>query len=424
MLDNTGVSGLFTSSEGLKGDAVWGTRARWMALSGRVGDEDVVLLLLDHPKNPGYPTYWHARGYGLFAANPFGPKAFSNGKEAERPFSIAAGAAAVFRHRLADPAGPVLGGEGRGGLEGVRGRVREIGRRPWPSRPASSAAATSRTRTPAPRARRASGSPPSSVAIPPKAEALAARFGGRAFARYEDFLAHRPMDLVVIGSPSGVHAEQGIAAAERGLHVLVEKPIDVTTARGEALVAAAEKAGVKLGVLFQDRLKPDLVRLHDFVRGGGLGRVLLASARVKWHRPPEYYSASRWRGTKALDGGAALVNQGIHTVDLLVWLLGPVARVQALTATQLHSIEGEDVALALLRFASGAVATLEATTAAFPGYPRRVEISGTEGTVVVEGDHLVAADLRSPVAGLVTAGEEAPTARARPSCPTPRPTAA
>jgi len=240
---------------------------------------------------------------------------------------------------------------------------------------------------------------------PAKAEAMAARFGGRAFARYEDFLGHRPMDLVVIGSPSGVHAEQGIAAAERGLHVLVEKPIDVTAARGAALVAATETAGVKLGVLFQDRLKPDLVRLREFLHGGGLGRVLLASARVKWHRPPEYYSASRWRGTKALDGGAALVNQGIHTIDLLVWLLGPVVRVHALTATQLHSIEGEDVALALLCFASGAVATLEATTVAFPGYPRRVEISGTEGTVVVEGDHLVAADLRSPVPGLVTAGD-------------------
>ncbi len=235
---------------------------------------------------------------------------------------------------------------------------------------------------------------------------MAARYGGRAFARYEDFLAHRPMDLVVIGSPSGVHAEQGIAAAERGLHVLVEKPIDVSTARGETLVAAAGKAGVKLGVLFQDRLKPDLVRLRGFLAGGGLGRVLVASARVKWHRPPEYYSASTWRGTKALDGGAALVNQGIHTVDLLLWLLGPVAEVRALTGTLLHAIEGEDVALALLRFASGALATLEATTVAFPGYPRRVEISGTEGTVVVEGDRVVAADLRTPAPGLVSAGDE------------------
>jgi UDP-N-acetyl-2-amino-2-deoxyglucuronate dehydrogenase len=240
---------------------------------------------------------------------------------------------------------------------------------------------------------------------PQKAEALAGRYGGRAFSRYDDFLAHRPMDFVMIGSPSGLHAEHGIAAVERGLHVLVEKPIDVSTARGEALVATAERAGVKLGVLFQDRLQPDLVRLRDFACGGGLGRVLVVSARVKWHRPPEYYSSSRWRGTLALDGGAALVNQGIHTVDLL-WLLGPVVRVRGLTATVLHAIEGEDVALALLRFASGALGTLEATTAAFPGYPRRVEISGTEGTVVVEGSRVAAADLRAPVPGLVSAGDE------------------
>jgi UDP-N-acetyl-2-amino-2-deoxyglucuronate dehydrogenase len=241
---------------------------------------------------------------------------------------------------------------------------------------------------------------------PKKVEAMASRHGGRAFARFEEFLAHRPMDLVVIGSPSGLHAEQGVAAAQQGLHVLVEKPIDVTTARGEALVGAAEKAGVKLGVIFQDRLKPDLVRLHAFLAGGGLGRVLVASARVKWHRPPEYYSASRWRGTKSLDGGAALINQGIHTVDLLLWLLGPVTEVRAVTGTVLHAIEGEDVALALLRFRSGALATLEATTVAFPGYPRRVEISGTGGTVVVEGDRVAAADLRVPVPGLVSAGDE------------------
>jgi len=106
VLDNAGVTGLYTSSEGLKGDAVWGTRARWMALCGRVDGEDVVLLMLDHPRNPGYPTYWHARGYGLFAANPFGPKAFSNGKEAERPYSLEAGASTTFRHRLLILPGP------------------------------------------------------------------------------------------------------------------------------------------------------------------------------------------------------------------------------------------------------------------------------------------------------------------------------
>ena len=234
-----------------------------------------------------------------------------------------------------------------------------------------------------------------------KAEAFAARHGGRAFADYQAFLA-QPLDLVVIGSPSGLHAEQGIAAAERGRHVLVEKPIDVSVARGRELVEAAERCGVKLGVLFQDRLKPDLLRARELLAGGGLGRVLLASARVKWHRPAEYYAASHWRGTLALDGGGALINQAIHTLDLLLWLLGPVSRVRAATGTRLHPIEGEDVALAVLELASGALASFEATTVAWPGYPRRLEISGTEGTLVVEGDRIAAADLKTPRPGLLS----------------------
>ena len=131
-------------------------------------------------------------------------------------------------------------------------------------------------------------------------------------------------------------------------------------------------------------------------RSGRLGRPLLASARVKWFRPPEYYGQSRWRGTWALDGGGALMNQGIHTADLLLWLLGPVRRVSARAVTALHPIEVEDTVVALLEFESGAVGTLEATTAAYPGYRRRLELTGTEGTVIVEHDRLVAADLRQP----------------------------
>jgi hypothetical protein len=107
VLNNAGVTGVYTSSERLKGDAVWGTRARWVALSGRVGDEDVVLLILDHPKNPGHPTYWHARGYGLFAANPFGRKAFTGGKEKDAPYTLNPGQSAAFRHRLVILPGPL-----------------------------------------------------------------------------------------------------------------------------------------------------------------------------------------------------------------------------------------------------------------------------------------------------------------------------
>jgi UDP-N-acetyl-2-amino-2-deoxyglucuronate dehydrogenase len=236
-----------------------------------------------------------------------------------------------------------------------------------------------------------------------KTEALAREFGGRAFDRMDEMLEQVALDFVVIGSPSGVHAEQGLAAVRRGLHVLVEKPLDVTTERADALIRATAEADVRLGVLFQDRLEPGFARLKAALDDGALGRPVLASARVKWHRPPRYYGDSRWRGTLALDGGAALINQGIHTVDLLLWLLGDVTRVQASTRTAVHDIEGEDVALALLEFESGAVATLEATTCAWPGYPRRVEITGTEGTVIVEGDAVVAADLRTPRPDLVDA---------------------
>ena len=233
-----------------------------------------------------------------------------------------------------------------------------------------------------------------------RARRLADAYNATAYADLDGFLAH-PMDVVAIGSPSGLHAEQGIAACRRGLHVLVEKPIDVTVDSADRLVEAAAAAGVTLGVFFQDHVQPDLVRLHDALRAGRLGRPLLASARVKWYRPPEYYGQSRWRGTWALDGGGALMNQGIHTADLLLWLLGPVRRVSAATTTALHAIEVEDTAVALLEFDSGALAPLEATTAAFPGYRRRLELTGTEGTVIVEHDRLVAADLRHPVDDLL-----------------------
>jgi UDP-N-acetyl-2-amino-2-deoxyglucuronate dehydrogenase len=236
---------------------------------------------------------------------------------------------------------------------------------------------------------------------PERADRLAAAFHALAYGDLDAFLSHRPMDLVAIGSPSGLHAEQGIRAAERGLHVLTEKPIDVSIERADALIAATDRAGVKLGVFFQDRAQPDIVRLHDAVRSGRLGRPLLLSARVKWYRPPEYYGQSRWRGTWALDGGGALMNQGIHTVDLLQWIFGSVSRVAARTKTALHSVEVEDTAIALLEFENGALGTLEATTAAYPGYKRRVELTGTEGTLVLEHDRLVTADLKQPADDLV-----------------------
>jgi predicted dehydrogenase len=214
-----------------------------------------------------------------------------------------------------------------------------------------------------------------------------------AYPTLEAFLAHRPMDVVAIGSPSGCHAAQAMACARVGLHVLVEKPMAVTVEDAGTLVEASEAAGVRLGVFFQDRLQPDFVRLKTFLDAGGLGRILLVSGHVKWYRPPEYYRTSRWRGTWALDGGGAVMNQGIHTLDLMLHLLGDVATVSARAGAVRHEIEVEDTAIATLRFRNGAFGTFEATTAAYPGYKRRLEISGERGTVVVEHDRVVAADL-------------------------------
>src|SRR6266566_4217141 len=229
-----------------------------------------------------------------------------------------------------------------------------------------------------------------------RTSALAGRYGGTAHGELDAFLGHRPMDAVVVGSPSGLHAEHAGAAARHGLHVLVEKPLDVTTGRIDALIAECERAHVTLGVIFQDRTAPHLAWLKNLLAQGALGRAILVSAQVKWHRGPEYYAGSRWRGTWALDGGGALMNQAIHTIDLLLWLLGDVGRVYAATRTAHHPIEVEDTAVACLEFTSGAVGTLEAATSAFPGFPRRVELTGSEGSVIVEHDRVVAVQLRTP----------------------------
>jgi predicted dehydrogenase len=260
-------------------------------------------------------------------------------------------------------------------------------------------------------ARAASGIPGVAVAAVfgtnrEKVARLSALHGATPYSEFEKFLAHRPMDLVAIGSPSGLHAEQGIAAARRGLHVLTEKPLDINTARADAFIAAAAEAGVKLGVFFQDRFKADLMRVKEWVEAGLLGRMILADARVKWFRPASYYGDSRWRGTLRLDGGGALINQAIHTVDLLLWLCGEVSAVQAVRRTALHKIEGEDTLVATLEFKNGAVGSLQAATSVFPGYPRRVELTGTEGTLIIEHDRLLAADLREPPRDLRATGDD------------------
>jgi UDP-N-acetyl-2-amino-2-deoxyglucuronate dehydrogenase len=225
-----------------------------------------------------------------------------------------------------------------------------------------------------------------------KARQLADRHAARLFDSVEALVADPSIEIVLIGSPSGRHAGQAMAAARAGRHVLVEKPLDISTARIDQLNDAVRRAGVTLGVFFQDRLKPDVVEMKRRIDAGEIGTPLLATGEVKWFRPREYYSSSRWRGTWALDGGGALMNQGIHTVDLMLYLLGSVASVSGLTSTRFHTIEAEDTATALLEFVDGAHGTIDVTTAAFPGSPRRLRITGSQGSLVLEGDRLLEPD--------------------------------
>ena len=213
-----------------------------------------------------------------------------------------------------------------------------------------------------------------------KVKKLAEMAGVRAFTDEKQFFEECPMDLVAIGSPSGLHATQGVAAASRGIHVLVEKPIDVTTQKADNLIKACERGGVKLGVFFQDRVSEGARKLKELVDNNTLGKLTLATAHVKWYRNPEYYSRSRWRGTWKLDGGGAIMNQGIHTLDLLIWMLGNPRQVFGCTGTMLHDIETEDTAVAVIEFESGILATYEASTAAYPGQPRKIYLTGSQGT--------------------------------------------
>jgi UDP-N-acetyl-2-amino-2-deoxyglucuronate dehydrogenase len=233
-----------------------------------------------------------------------------------------------------------------------------------------------------------------------KVSKLCREHGGKPYQDFNAFLAHRPMDLVVIGSPTQLHAEQGIGAAKQGLHVLTDKAIDVSTARADALIEATDRAHVKLGVIFQDRTQPEIRQLKEWINQGLLGKIFFVDAKVKWWRPAEYYSESRWRAAPYEGGGGMLINHAIHTLDLLLWLLGDVSKLQASLTTKLHKVPFEDTATALLEFANGVSGIFQATTAAYPGYPRRVEITGTEGTVILEHDRVIAANLRNPPPGM------------------------
>lgn len=210
------------------------------------------------------------------------------------------------------------------------------------------------------------------------------------FATVEEAVKAPGVDVVVITTPSGAHLEPAVTAAAAGKHVVVEKPLEITGPRCERIIEACDRHGVKLCTIFPSRFADANVALKAAVDAGKFGRLTLGEAANKWWRSQAYYDDGGWKGTQALDGGGALMNQAIHNVDLLLWLMGPAASVCGLAATLAHErIEVEDTAVAAIRFTSGALGVLTATTSVHPGYPKQIAVHGDKGSAVIEQEDVL-----------------------------------
>jgi len=202
-----------------------------------------------------------------------------------------------------------------------------------------------------------------------------------AFLSKEDMLESKDVDIICICLPSGFHYPVALECIEHKKHVVVEKPMTFTTTEADEIIKKAKENEVFVTVISQMRYSKAVKDLKNAVDNGYFGRITTGDIYMKYYRSPEYYASSKWKGTLKMDGGGALMNQGVHGVDLLRYLMGPVKSVQSLSKTLCHEIEAEDTVSAILEFENGALGVIQATTSVYPGFLRRLEISGTDGTV-------------------------------------------
>lgn len=213
--------------------------------------------------------------------------------------------------------------------------------------------------------------------------------GVKPYESLDAFLAEPDLDIVTVTTPSGAHLDVALAAIRARKNVIVEKPMEITTERIDTLIRAAKEEGVMLSGVFQSRFRDSSRIVKKAIEDGRFGKLTLLSAQVKWWRSQDYYDKIAWHGTWKMDGGGALMNQSIHAIDLLQWFGGPVKEISGFTATLGHErIEVEDTAGAVLRFTSGALGIIEGSTAVFPGFMKRLEISGTKGSAIIVEDSL------------------------------------
>jgi predicted dehydrogenase len=235
------------------------------------------------------------------------------------------------------------------------------------------------------------------VGVVSRSRATAQKFAaehGLAFASDDlDALLKQPgLDAVCITTPSALHLQPALAAIRAGKHLMIEKPLDATVEGTDHILHEAEKHGVRVGSIFQARFGDAARQVKSAIDAGRFGRMVLASCYVKWNRTTEYYTG--WKGKLSEDGGGVIINQAIHGVDLLQWFAGMPVEVFAWSTQRVHAIESEDTCVAALRFGSGALGTIEGTTATWPGWSRRIELCGEHGSVVMEDDDVTRWDFR------------------------------
>ena len=223
--------------------------------------------------------------------------------------------------------------------------------------------------------------------FPASADKFAKANKCKAYHKLEDMLADPDVHIVNICTPSGAHMEPAVQAANAGKHVMVEKPLEITLKRCDKIIDACKKNKVKLGAIMPSRFSPVNLALKEAIKDKRFGKLTLGDTFVKWWRTQEYYDSGGWRGTWQMDGGGAYMNQAIHNVDLIYWFMGEIESVSAVVGTLAHErIEVEDTGVAAVQFANGAIGTITATTAAWPGLLKKTEIHGDAGSVIVEQD--------------------------------------
>ncbi len=225
-------------------------------------------------------------------------------------------------------------------------------------------------------------------ANPDRAKVFAEERGIAAYTDYEQMLADESIDAVCVCTPSGFHAENTLQALKAGKHVVLEKPMTITVADADRVIDACERYGKLVTVISQFRFSDDVQRVKELVDEGAFGTLAFCNLSMKYWRDPSYYANSCWKGTYKMDGGGALINQGIHGVDLLLYIMGDASVSFAKTRTAFHNIEAEDSAVALLEFANGCLGTLEASTCAYPGFERKIELYGSEGCAILRENRL------------------------------------